>query len=65
MLWSVVECVGWARADAGLFARLVDADPPSAFLVVSCGRFGFGALGELPPCFSHLEKQGLVAIVCG
>jgi hypothetical protein len=28
----------------------------SAFFVVPCGRFGFGALGELPPCFRHLRE---------
>jgi hypothetical protein len=37
----------------------------SAFFVVPCGYLGFGALGELPPCFRHLEKQRLVAIVSG
>jgi hypothetical protein len=37
----------------------------SPVLVVSSGRLRFRQLGEMPPCFRHLEKLRLVAIVCG
>jgi hypothetical protein len=36
-----------------------------AFFVVPIGHPGFCQLGEVAPCFGHLQKPCLVAIVCG
>jgi hypothetical protein len=57
--WSVAT-----KAKVSVAAVLV-ASYVSALFVIPCICSGFLQLGEMAPCFRHLEKPRFVAVVCG